>query len=145
MKKKAFTIMMAAMIFVAGCGTETKEEPKQEVKATITDVDTEISYASMIPDPEAVFEHGDISITDADGGKMYALEVHNFLDTEYDTYVAACKQRGFTDISYDTYHERGADYGAYTKDRKYWVQVNLDAEQNVIYIICQTSKKKGGN
>lgn len=106
-----------------------------------TNVGDDVVYADMIPNPESVFAKGTITVTDPDGGKAYMLEVTGYEDGEYETYVSGCKEAGFTEITYDTSHDRGKDFGAYTSDGKYWVQVNLDAENNVLYIICQKSKK----
>ena len=99
-------------------------------------------YAELIPDPKSVFKSGDISITDGDGGKAYIFEVTGYADGEYESYISECKEMGFKDVIYETNEKRSSDFGAYTNDGKYWVEVSLDKENDIIYVICQTSKKK---
>lgn len=116
-------------------------EPSKEPDSSI-DNNTDIKYADMIPNPESIFKNGTVTVTDEDGGKAYIFNVTNYSDGEFESFVSGCKEKGFTDISYETSHEKGADFGAYSSDGKYWVQVNLDSENKIIYVICQTSKKK---
>ena len=129
-----FGVTLLTMLFMAGCSGEQKTEDGDNSDST------DIKYADMIPDLETIFKDGTITVTDPDGGKAYMLEVTGYGDGEYESYIADCKDSGFTDISYETSHDRGKDFGAYTSDKEYWVQVNLDGENNVIYIICQQSK-----
>jgi len=103
---------------------------------------SDIKYAELIPDPKSVFMNSDISITDGDGGKAYIFEVTGYADGEYESYISKCKEMGFNDVTYETNEKRSCDFGAYTKDGKYWVEVSLDKEKDIIYVICQTSKKK---
>ena len=82
--------------------------------------------------------NGDISITDGDGGTAYIFEVTGYADGEYETYILQCKERGFNDV----YFETSEDFGAYSEDGVYWVQLSLDDEKGILYVICQTSKNK---
>lgn len=100
--------------------------------------EAEVKYAPMLPDPELIFSKGSFYELDPDGGKAYIFEVKNYNDGEFESYVAKCKKMGFDDVVYDT----DIDFGAYSTDGKYWVQVNLDSKKNVIYIVCQESKKE---
>lgn len=115
-------------------------EPAQNPEDTTNN--TDIKYIEMIPDPESIFKTGKITVTDQDGGKAYIFNVTNYSDGEFESFVSGCKEKGFTDISYETSHEKGKDFGAYSSDGKYWVQVNLDTENKIIYVTCQQSKKK---
>ncbi len=103
---------------------------------------SDIKYSELIPDPKVIFANGDISITDGDGGKAYIFEVTGYADGEYESYISECKEMGFNDVIYETNEKRSSDFGAYTNDGKYWVEVSLDKENDIIYVICQTSKKK---
>lgn len=99
---------------------------------------SDVRYAELIPDPKSVFANGGICITDGDGGTAYIFEVTGYADGEYESYVSKCKEMGFSDVSYETKEE----FGAYTHDGKYWVEVILDSTNNTIYVICQESKRK---
>ncbi len=105
-------------------------------------INSDTRYAELIPDPKSVFMNGDISITDGDGGKAYIFEVTGYADGEYESYISGCKEMGFEDVIYETNEKRSSDFGAYTNDGEYWVEVSLDKENDIIYVICQTSKKK---
>jgi hypothetical protein len=85
-----------------------------------------------------VFSNGNISVTDGDGGKDYIFEVTGYADGEYESYISQCKEMGFTDVSYESSEE----FGAYSEDGEYWVQLNLDEAKSIIYVICQASKHK---
>ena len=137
-------LVLLGMFTISGCSKSTaKESQNKRIDSTISESkdDTEIKYADLIPDPEVIFPNGSISVTDTDGGKAYIFEVSDFNDGEFDSYISRCKELGFDDISYETSHEKGKDFGAYSSDGMYWVQVNLDAEKNIIYVICQAAKK----
>jgi hypothetical protein len=100
----------------------------------------EVDYSSIIPDPKASFSGADISIVDGDGGTMYAFNITDYADGQYEEFVQGCQTMGFSDISYYTVNEvTGIDFGAYTDNGKYWVRVNLDSINNIIYVICQTA------
>ncbi len=103
---------------------------------------SDIRYAELLPDPKSVFMNGDISITDGDGGKAYIFEVTGYADGEYESYISECQEMGFKDVIYETNEKRSSDFGAYTNNGEYWVEVSLDKEYDVIYVICQESKKK---
>lgn len=99
---------------------------------------SDIKYAELIPNPKSVFTNCDVCITDGDGGKAYIFEVTGYADGEYESYISKCKEMGFSDVSYET----GDEFGAYTHDGEYWVEVSLDSTKNTIYVICQKSRKK---
>lgn len=120
MKRKNVVLMFLLTILFIGCGK----------------VEKEISYATMIPSPEEIFEFGEITITDPDGGDAYILNVVGFTEDQYISYIMECKDSVFSNIVYDT----GMDFGAYSEDGRYWLQVNLDDQNNIVYIICQKSK-----
>lgn len=132
------------MFTIAGCSKSTNNESQnKKIDSTINESkdDIEIKYADLIPDPEVIFPNGSIYVTDSDGGKAYIFEVSDINDGEFEAYISKCKEFGFDDISYEMSHEKGKDFGAYSSDGLYWVQVNLDTEKNIVYIICQAAKK----
>jgi len=106
--------------------------------ASTVENNTESTYAKLIPDPKSIFVNGVVSIEDPDGGTSYIFNVSNFKNGEFETYISECKKLGFNDVSYNT----EKDFGAYSSDGKHWVQVNLDKNKNLIYVVCQVSKKK---
>jgi hypothetical protein len=118
-------------------------EPVQEtlneapVKTEVS-VKPDILYAGMIPDPKTVFANGKITVTDSDGGTAYHFQVKNYTEDEYKTYISQCKELGFNKVSFET----DEDFGAYSKDSKYWVQLSIDNKKDILYVICQASKNK---
>ena len=160
MKKILFLIVILVHLLLTACTAQVIPAPTPNLTAVkeMTSVQTQsptlaptsmpspsnsdIKYAEMIPDPKVIFANGDISITDGDGGKAYIFEVTGYADGEYESYISECKEMGFNDVIYETNEKRSSDFGAYTNDGKYWVEVSLDKENNIIYVICQTSKKK---
>lgn len=114
-------------------------EPTESMKALASEeIIFETTYASMIPDPKIIFPNGGMVITDSDGGKAYTFSITGYTVDEYATYVSKCEEMGFTDVAYNT----GTEFGAYTDNKQYWVEVLLDDTDNVIYIVCQTSNKE---
>ncbi len=118
------------------------QSPTPALTRTPSASNSDIKYSEMIPDPKVIFVNGDISITDSDGGKAYIFEVTGYADGEYESYISECKEMGFNDVIYETNEDKSCDFGAYTNDGKYWVEISLDKENNIIYVVCQTSKKE---
>lgn len=137
MKRNVLLVALLLTIVLTGCSGNAEKTLNENSEPT-ENVSDEIKYADMIPVPEDIFKNGNITITDADGGKAYIFEVTGYNKEEYASYVSECKSMGFSDISYETEN----DFGAYTSDGAYWVQVNLDTSKEVIYVICQTSTQK---
>jgi hypothetical protein len=160
MKKILFLIVILVLLLLTACTAQVIPAPTPNLTAAkeMTSVQTEsptlaptitpspsnsdIKYAEMIPDPKVIFANGDISVTDGDGGKAYIFEVTGYADGEYESYISKCKEMGFNDVTYETNEKRSSDFGAYTNNGEYWVEVSLDKEKDIIYVICQTSKKK---
>ncbi len=115
-----------------------QETPTVAPVKTEESVDPDVLYAGMIPDPAAIFANGDVTITDSDGGKAYIFEVTGYNTEEYETYISQCKEMGFTDVSFET----DEDFGAYSEDGRYWVQLSIDNDKDILYVICQTSRNK---
>jgi len=141
MKSKKIKLIALLLIFVLvlpifiACD-KTDDSSSAGIQKEATEPD--IKYADLIPNPNTIFSNGNITITDPDGGTAYKFQVTNFTIDEYTIYVSECKNMGFNDVSYENSHDDWSAFGAYTSDKKYWVQVNLDSD-NIIYVICQTS------
>lgn len=160
MNKILCLIMIILVLLCTACAKETPQRveanpnvtPNQEVHIpepvqetpivapvkTKASVDPDVLYAGMIPDPKATFADGEVFVTDGDGGTAYIFEVTGYKDGEYETYISQCKEMGFKDV----YFETSEDFGAYSEDGDYWVQLSVDADKSIIYVICQTSKEK---
>lgn len=100
-----------------------------------------LKYSELIPDPKEYFPNGEISVILPDTGTMYLFQVRNYETTEYDAYVAACKELGFTNISYEFETTGGKMFGAYTEDDAYWVEVMMGYDNNILAVTCQPSKQ----
>ena len=157
-KLLAMVVSVIMVLCLVACGgdsdSSTSTTPSQEQASSVvsesqpvedssvmSEASEEISYASMMPDPAVIFPNGTITITDGDGGTAYIFNVTGYADGEFESFVAGCKDLGFTQVEYETSHDKGQDFGAYTEDGAYWVQVNWDSENEIIYVICQESKK----
>lgn len=155
--KKIYVLLLAVamMLSLVACSsgeassvdvTTKQAETSEVVETTTADIteaqsESDIKYADLIPNPESIFPAGSISIVDPDGGKAYILQVTNYEDEEYETYISKCKELGFTDISNESDNEGGKMFAAYTEDGKYWVEVLLGNETKIIAITCKASSK----
>ena len=117
----------------------TSPSPSLSESPVVTTSTDEISYANMIPDPLLIFVSGEMTVTDPDGGKAYMFFVTGYTQGEWSTYVEKCIELGFNDVQYNSETE----FGAYTEDGKYWVQLGIDNDPDteIVYISCQTSTK----
>lgn len=141
MKKSIYALVLSLLILLAfsGCGSnnlDSASEANSEISSS-SGVD-DVSYSSMIPNPEEIFANGIINVTDADGGTAYMFNVENYTEDEFHQYVDGCKEMGFTNIVYDL----DTQFGAYSEDDAYWVQASIDESKNKIYVICQESRRK---
>ena len=145
MKKKVIFMVVAVMAMsLAACSSE---EASQSMSADTKQVESEetsgTDYANMVPVPEEFFINGDIStVSDGKNGNMYLVQVRNFEDGEYETYISKCKEMGFTDVKYETENDGGKMFGAYTEDGDCWVEVLLGNNNGILAITCKESTKK---
>lgn len=142
MKKSIFALILSFLVLLtfSGCSSNsdsTSVSEKGSKVSSSSDID-DVSYSSMIPNPEEIFTNGIINITDEDGGTAYIFNVENYTEDEFHHFVEGCKEMGFTDIVYDL----DAQFGAYSEDNEYWIQASIDETKNKIYIICQESRKR---
>lgn len=157
-KITVFLLMVLAAVVLTACSNPPAESQIDETSSTsteqqssetfsesssgLTESETEIQYATLIPDPKEYFENGDITMVDEDGGKAYVFQIKNFQDGEYEAYVEKCKEMGFSDISYESENEGGKMFGAYTEDGMYWVEVLLGNDNGILSVTCKESTKK---
>ena len=143
------TIVAIGIMILSGCGTTSVtenqtgsagQETAAETSAEKEEDISKIRYAKMIPNPEKYFPDAEIQITDPDGGKMYAMRLKNYTKEGYDAYISDCQSMGFDYIIYNEEYDGGADFGAYSSNGEFWVQVNLDGKDEVLYIVCNKSK-----
>ena len=123
--------------------TDSTTENSQRINkdTTASEAEPQIKYSELIPDPQDYFPNGEISVILPDTGTTYLFQVRNYETTEYDAYVAACKELGFTNISYEFETTGGKMFGAYTEDDAYWVEVMMGYNNNIIAVTCQPSKQ----
>lgn len=108
---------------------DTKESKENQIEET--------KFAPLIPKPEDIFSEGIVSIIDSDGGMQYFFRVTNYKDGEYETYIAKCKEMGFSDVHSELETSGGKMFLAYTEDNSYYLQVYLGYETNAIDVICK--------
>lgn len=150
--KKILTVVIVCAFLFSACGSSESITTNSETSSFVeeaqieeeTEVETEvsaiedISYASMISNPNEIFSNGKIQVTDQDGGKAYIFQVSEYQDGEFEKYIAETKKMGFDKVSYET----PESFGAYTQDKEYWAELHLDTKNEIIYVICNKSKKK---
>lgn len=159
MNKKLFSALVILAVAITGCDNqsdisdvkeettitesvaeETVDDMVEEISEETEEV-TDIKYADLIPDPAIIFPNSDISIIDADGGKMYFFQVKNYEKEEYDAYVTGCKEMGFTSVSYEFETDGGKMFGAYTENGEYWVETMIGYDSEIIAVTCKTATK----
>ena len=149
-KVVALFLSLLMVLSVVGCSNSKPdtENPSSQNESSENQTSEQIEskpepmYSAMIPNPNDIFQNGEVSIVDEDGGKAYIFQVRNYTDEEYQTYVSGCKDLGFTDISYESENEGGKMFGAYTSDGKYWVEVLSGNETGILAVTCKESTKK---
>lgn len=102
----------------------------------------DICYADLLPKTEDYFKNPEIITIDTDGGKAYAFRIKGYQDGEYEAYINACKELGFTDISYEGENDGGKMFYAYSADKEYYLQVSLGNKIEAIDVSCKKSKKE---
>lgn len=141
--KKIIAIFALALIGLVGCSSAANEESSTPASSNsespvsqAASRPSNVSYAAMIPDAEALFGV-DSNITDPDGGTAYIFNIPEATIEQFQEYVAAVKEDGyFTDARYDT----TASFGAYNEEGTYWVQVDFDEDREILYVICQEAR-----
>lgn len=145
---KKFLVFIIAVLMtaiVAGCSGETKEStPASEPVTAATEETTEETTEAVakaktidvIPDPKEVFTEGNVAIIMSDPTAYY--QVSGYQEGEYDIYVEACKEMGFTDIKHESEAENGTRlFFAYDEGHEYYLEVTINGENNLLDITCK--------
>ena len=140
---KKFLVFIIAVLMtaiVAGCSGETKEStPTSEpvVEPTeATEAVAKVKTIDVIPDPKEVFTEGNVAIIMSDPTAYY--QVSGYQEGEYDIYVEACKEMGFTDIKHESEAENGTRlFFAYDEGHEYYLEVTINGENNLLDITCK--------
>lgn len=146
MRKKTIIVIAALMsVLTVGCSQPevTKEEPKkdavesvekkEETKAETEKSEDKVEWSKLIPHPTKVFSEPTITTAmTSDHGVFY--EVENYKDGEYEAYVQACKDNGFTNISNEFMMDGTKTFSAYDESGEYYVSIYLTDEDDYISI-----------
>ena len=139
--KKYITVILSLLLvgIVAGCSGETKEstEPVQKVPDLVIEVDEE-KVIDVVPNPEEIFSEGGVVMLQNEPNVFY--HVKDFEDGDYDLYLKACKDAGFTDVHYEGETEATRMYWAYDEDHEYYLELGINEETQIIDIICAKVK-----
>lgn len=154
----ALAMVLSIAIFAVGCSSPTNEESKNsnpessateskdletessDVESEEVKTDSKTKFGPLIPDPEVIFQDGEITILDHPSS--YIFQVRNYTEDEYETYISKCKEMGFDDVSYESKNDGGNMFGAYTSDGKYWVEVLMGNDNGILAVTCKESTKK---
>ena len=140
---KKFLVFIIAVLMtaiVAGCSGETKESTQTSEPVVETTEATEAvakaKTIDVIPDPKEVFTEGNVAIIMSDPTAYY--QVSGYQEGEYDIYVEACKEVGFTDIKHESEAENGTRlFFAYDEGHEYYLEVTINGENNLLDITCK--------
>lgn len=137
---KKFLVFIIAVLMtaiVAGCSGETKESTQtSEPVVETTEAVAKAKTIDVIPDPKEVFTEGNVAIIMSDPTAYY--QVSGYQEGEYDIYVEACKEMGFTDIKHESEAENGTRlFFAYDEGHEYYLEVTINGENNLLDITCK--------
>ncbi len=140
MRKTSLLVMacLAAML-LGGCGDGKESsvstiEGSSVVESTSV-VESDISYATMIPSVEDAFPNGEVTKI-SDGETMYCVSVTGYKDGEYEKYIEECKTMGFTDVQFDIATDSNRKFEARSKDGKFYVSLQLLEDEQKLNITC---------
>lgn len=137
MKKYMFIILSMMMVMtVAGCSEASKEksEPISEASESVT------KAIDVIPNPEDIFSEGDVATIMTDPSAYY--QVKNYKDGEYEEYVKACEEMGFTNVEHESESYGNKIFMAYDEDHEYYLEVSLVGQSQLIDIVCKEVEEK---
>lgn len=140
MKKYVSAILVLLLVgILSGCSGGKKENPKQKTEVPDVTIDvSEEKAADIIPDPEEVLPDARLVVLNSEPNVFY--QVKDFEDGDYDLYLKACKDAGFTDVHYEGETEATRMYWAYDEDHEYYLELGINEETKIIDIICAKVK-----
>jgi hypothetical protein len=96
----------------------------------------------MAPKPEETFKDGKISVLVHDSKETYAFRINDIKYDEYDTYVRASKDAGFSNIHYEGENDGGKMFMAYTEDEDYYLEAFLGYEIDAVDVSCKLCEEE---
>lgn len=140
MRKLIAAILTLLLVgIVVGCSGETKEstEPTEEPAVEVTEPSEEEALpktSDAIPDPEEFFSEGShVAILVYNKPHTY-YQVKDYQDGEYEAYVDACEEAGFTDIQFKGGTNGNEMFLAYDEKHEFYLDVGITPETGIISI-----------
>lgn len=130
MKKVAIVLMviMSIAIFV-GCG-DSSDSDSAKTSESVGE-----QCASIVPNPNKVFNDADVTTQMNDVGVYYKIE--NFNENDFDKYVTEAKDKGFSNIHYEGTDDSGKWYQAYDNGEEHFLVLNMPNDKSCIEIVCK--------
>lgn len=128
------------------CYKPTKKIDSESVSSSSGN-SPKVECKSLVPDVKSVFTDATVYWNTGNPETEYFATVKGYKDGEYDKYVEACKDKGYTDINYEYVSEKGAGFEAFSEDGHYLVTIQLYKQGDVdkINIGCYKHEKKADN
>lgn len=144
MKKLILSMVTFLLVGISvGCSASEKEEAESVKELPDIVIETETKATDILPDPEEVLPDARLVIFNTEPDVFY--QVKDFKDGDYDIYKEACKEAGFTDVQYQGASETTDMYWAYDEDHKYYLELGINHENQIIDIICSKVKSDEEN
>ena len=119
-------VIMSLAIFVGCGGTSDSDKTSKSVGE---------QCASIVPNPNKVFNDADVTTQMNDVGVYYKIE--NFNESDFDEYVTEAKDKGFSNIHYDGTDDGGKWYQAYDNGEEHFLVLNMPTDKSCIEIVCK--------
>lgn len=130
------TLLLVGILYGCSGGTKEATEPVQEVPDLVieTEEETVPKTSDAIPDPEEFFSEGThVAILVYNKPHSY-YQVTDYQDGEYEAYVNACVEAGFTDIQYKGGTDGNEMFLAYDENHEFYLDVGITPETGIISI-----------
>lgn len=153
MKKKIMCMLLISLLSLSLYGCSNDDEKTSDIRKQSEAVDEEDSTnieideepirsesgsttSEAIPDPEEVFsENSHVAILVYNEPHTY-YQVTDYQDEEYENYVDACKDAGFTDIQYEGGTDGNDMFLAYDEKHEFYLEVGITPDTGIIGISC---------
>ena len=132
MKKVAIVLMviMSIAIFVGCGGSSDSDSDSAKTNKSVGE-----QCASIVPDPNKIFNDADVTTQMNDIGVYYKIE--NFNEADFDKYVTEAKNKGFSNIHYEGTDDGGKWYQAYDNGEEHFLVLNMPNDKSCIEIVCK--------
>lgn len=126
MKRNVFLmVVIMVVMMLSGCSGTSEE---------VTETTEETETIDVIPNPEDIFSEGNVSIIMSDPTAYY--QIKNYKDGEYETYLDACKEAGFTDVKHKSENDGNKIFMAYDENNEYYLELSLNGQNQLIDVVC---------